>query len=170
MTASGITDRPVHVVRPSALGMPEEGCTGFTMLRYAVPQWCRERGYDGAIYLDVDMLVLGDVAELEQYLVPGMWATLKDGSTEVSVISADVSMPEYRDLRRAHRHHLEPVWSPTIPLEWNCEDCYPEGAKLVHFTNLDTQPWWYDHPDPDCVALYESYCRRHGAEPYPRSN
>jgi len=157
-----------YVVRPGDLGMPEEGCTGFTMLRYAVPQWCRENGYPAAIYLDVDMLVLGDIQELAQYHREGKWVTLIDGSDEVSVIDAGVMLPGYRDLRRNARHRLHPPKEALIPLEWNCEDCVPDGAKLVHFTDLNTQPWWFDHPNEDAVRLYESHCHRHGAEPYPR--
>lgn len=148
----------VHVVRPEALGMREDGCTGFSMLRYRVPQWCRERGYEAAIYLDVDMLVLGDVQELWELRDPDKWICLEDGSTEVSVIGANVNVPQ---VSREQRHTLNIPMDRKIPMAWNCEDHVPDGAKLVHFTNLDTQPWFYDHPNAGAVALYESYRDRY---------
>lgn len=158
------SDVTVHVVRPSALGMPEEGVTGFTMLRYAVPHWCRELGYEAAIYLDVDMLVLGDIAELWQYRDASQWVVLQDGSDEVSVIGAGANTPMPSQLRRKDRHLIRCRKEPKIPLEWNCEDCVPSGARLVHYTDLNTQPWWYDHPNAEAVGLYESYLHRYRAE------
>lgn len=40
-----------------------------------------------------------------------------------------------------------------IPPEWNIEDysATPEDlktAKIIHFTDLKTQPWFYEHPKP----------------------
>ena len=46
--------------------------TGFSTHRYMIPELCNWEGY--AIFLDVDMLVLGDLAELMEYRVEGKWA------------------------------------------------------------------------------------------------
>lgn len=154
----------VHVVHPAALGMPEEGCTGFTMLRYAVPHWCRQQGYDAAIYLDVDMLVLRDIAELWAYAKRDRWVSLLDGSDEVSVIGADVAVPPISEIRRDRRHAIHVSKSPEIPLSWNCEDAVPRGANILHFTDLKTQPWWHEHPNPAAVSVYESCHRRYRAQ------
>ena len=40
----------------------KNGVTGFTNHRFIIPELCNYEGY--AIYLDVDMLVLGDLSEL----------------------------------------------------------------------------------------------------------
>lgn len=132
----------IRWMRAGENGLKETGCTGFSMYRYAVPELC---GYAGsAIYLDVDMLVLSDIAELWDYGRQGEWVCLADGSTEVMVIDCSVrnSIPPIRELMRLHKSQVRPVLTNRIPLEWNCEDSAPEGAKLIHFTDLKRQPWF----------------------------
>jgi hypothetical protein len=57
-----------------------------------------------------------------------------------------------------------------LPLEWNCldgEDYDPEKTGLIHFTDMNTQPWkphpqrfeYPPHPRPDMVALWEKNYR-----------
>ena len=74
------TSEPVEVnfIR----GLEPSGCTGFTNNRFAVPELAGHEGY--TIYLDIDMVVLGDIAELWEYRKPGMWVCMRDGSTEGS--------------------------------------------------------------------------------------
>ena len=36
----------IHIVRPQWWGMQESGCTGFANVRFAIPQLCRQLGYD----------------------------------------------------------------------------------------------------------------------------
>lgn len=152
----------IHVARPHDLGMQEHGCTGFTNLRYAVPQICRDLGLPGAIYLDVDMLVLGDVRELWNYYTPGKWVCMGDGSTEVSVICSSLNYPDMSVIHARHKgtfprgDHV-----PTLPPVWNSEDCVLPGAKLVHYTNLNTQPWNGPHPDAAADRLYREYYARY---------
>ncbi len=119
----------------------EEGCTGFTNVRYTI-----RRG----IYLDCDMIVLADIAELWAYREPGRFVCLADGSSEVAVIDC-----EHR-CRRKREEHLLPK-SARIPLEWNSKDELVPGAKLLHFTALDRQPWFHDHPNEAAVAIYRQY-------------
>lgn len=119
----------------------EAGCTGFSNVRYTI-----RRG----IYLDCDMVVLGDISELWGYRAPGRFVCMQDGSTEVAVIDC------VHGCSNKWEQHLLPK-DCRIPAEWNCEDCVPPGAKLVHFTNLKTQPWFFDHPDPVADALWRQY-------------
>lgn len=125
----------------------EAGCTGFSNVRYGI-----KRG----IYLDVDMIVLGDIAELWSYRKSGKFVCLQDGATEVAVIDCD------HNCRNKHEQHKLPI-SCDIPKEWNVRDCdhygegVPEYARLFHFTAMNTQPWFFDHPDPEHVALYEKW-------------
>lgn len=131
----------------------EYGCTGFSNVRFEI---------EYGIYLDPDMIVLGDIAELWEYRKEGKWVCMKDGSTEVAVIDCKHSC------RSKSQHHLLPM-EKDIPWEWNVEDAYrengeikfldgvPPETKLFHFTSLPHQPWFYEHPNKDAVALYEYY-------------
>lgn len=134
------TTKPVnvHFMRAADMGLPEEGCTGFSKLRFHIPKIAT--GY--AIYLDVDMLVTGDIAKLYDYRWPGKWACLVDGSTEVMVI--DTSRPS-------------PAYVRNIPMEWNSEDRITDGMQLLHFTDLTCQPWFGEHPDREAVALLDKW-------------
>lgn len=151
-------DVRIHVIRPEDVGMQESGCTGFSMIRYAVPELCREHGYSEAIYLDIDMLVTGDISELWQYRQPGKWVTLTDSSDEVSIISAEIKYPAKEFIHRRHRgtlHKADRVAG--IPPCWNVEDRVEPDMRLLHFTNLDTQPWFHEHPCKEAVEIYRQY-------------
>lgn len=133
--------------------------TGFTTHRYLIPQLCNWEGY--AIYLDVDMLVLGDLAELMSYKQEGKWAICESSlltttcnitryRDEVAVIDCSLNvLPTEEQLklkegqvlaRRALRDH----YVTTVPPTWDTDTLSPE-AKLIHYTNLRTQPW---QPNP----------------------
>lgn len=161
----------IHIVRPEWFGMQESGCTGFTNVRWAIPQLCRELGYEFGIYLDVDMLVLGDIRDLWEYRRLGRRVVLEDGSDEVSICCATLWYPDKTFIHTRHKgtfHRGNDL--PLIPKEWNSEDGIVDGAKLIHYTSLDHQPWFYDHPDEKAVALYASYCNRYRSEPDARRN
>lgn len=160
---------PIHVVRPVWYGMQEHGCTGFTNVRYAIPELCREYGYDFGIYLDVDMLVLGDIAELAGYARREKWVCMADGSNEVSVICSTLKFPWKSTLHKYKKHELPQDFLPLIPLEWNVEDEIRPGMKLLHFTSLDHQPWFHTHPNQAVANTYISwYARYHsGDRPEP---
>lgn len=154
----------IQIIRPDTLGVAESGCTGFTNLRFVVPELLRRDGYDFGIYLDVDMLVLGDIANLFSYRRPGRFVCLQDMSTEVAVVSADVRLPGMESLVCINKSVVISMLgdagclSAKIPLSWNVEDRYVPGANLIHFTDLRCQPWFYkNHPDVDAVRLWEHY-------------
>ena len=126
----------------------EEGCTGFSNVRYTIRK---------GIYLDCDMVVLGDIAELWGYHREGFFVCMTDGSTEVAVIDCE------HNCKNKHQEHLLKK-APIIPAEWNVEDYHyfpnkplPKNMKLFHWTALPHQPWFYNHPNKEAIALYERY-------------
>ena len=149
---------PVDIVfmRPEYLGLDDAGCTGFSNLRYAVPELCGYRG--SAIYLDCDMLLLADIAELAAYGKPGKWVVLDDGTDEVAVIDCSIRPPPLEELDQHKKHEIKTklaeYMEPVIPAEWNVEDTFLPWAKLLHFTNLyfvedcwrRGVPWYSNHP------------------------
>lgn len=164
------SDVEITFMRPETLGVPITGCTGFTNLRYAVPELAGYSGY--AIYLDVDMIVLGDIAELYSYAEAGRWVVMKDGANEVAVISCGTHrhLPTLQSLHKYNKHELKAMCreSRRIPSEWNCEDAVTEGMKLLHFTDMKCQPWLenpqYPHPCPEAVAIYEGFVQKTSGE------
>lgn len=144
--------------------------TGFASHRYLIPKLCNWEGY--AIYLDVDMLVLADLSELWEYKRKGRWCVtdlqLKKMRDEVSVIdcSAFKDLPNEQALKTRQgkniarniigsRYLMNIVdsGSPRIRAIWNAsslERC--PKAKLIHYTNLECQPW---RPDP--TIKYKPY-------------
>lgn len=141
--------KPVSVtmLKLSQLPVKRKGLTDFTFSRYLVP-WLM--GYRGTgLFLDADMLVLGDVVEL---------LALSDAECDVQVVKNErrfewPSMmlfqnarcrfltPEYVDAKDTAPHGFE--WASkvgSLPSEWNHCVGYdaPRGkenpAKLVHYT------------------------------------
>jgi lipopolysaccharide biosynthesis glycosyltransferase len=151
----------IYIVRPQWYGMEASGCTGFTNVRYAIPQLCRLFGYDYGIYLDVDMIVTGDIKDLWAYRKAFNWVCLEDGSNEVSVVCSTLQFPDKSVLHTRHKSTLHGARLSNIPLEWNSKDKVCPNMKLLHFTALANQPWFHDHPNSEAVALYEEYLARY---------
>lgn len=130
--------------------------THFSGFRWCVPEAAGHRGF--AIYLDADMIVLGDIAELWRYCLPGRVATLETGATEVMVMDCTLVGPPIdvvrtKVLRMSGMAKTYPR-KPIIPALWDLRDSWTERAKLIHYTNMRTQPW---HPWPEAF----SYPPRH---------
>lgn len=124
----------IQFLRPDRYGCPETGCTGFSRMRWEIPRICNHKGY--AIYLDVDMILMTDIKELWDMRQEGKCLTMMDGSTEVMVMDCNYAS------KLAY-----------IPHEWNVEDYRATRediaeAKIIHYTDLKTQPWFYEHPKP----------------------
>lgn len=154
------SETDIQIVRPEYIGMKDTGCTGFTNVRFAIPELLRSDGYEYGIYLDVDMIVLGDIAELYDYYWPNKYVCMKDGSTEVAVISSAIQLPPISKLSDMKKHELDAMLpkAQRIPNVWNVEDGYYSGAKLLHFTDLKKQPWFYEgHPCPEACEIWEYY-------------
>lgn len=156
--------------------------TGFSSHRFMIPRLCNYEGY--AIHLDVDMLVLGDLSELMEYKTPGRWCVTfkhprRGYRDEVAVIdcSAFKDIPPDSVLKQNHgKFQAKAVigdrYLCNIPRDWNMLDRFDENTKLIHLTNLASQPWhpganpggdptavYSEHIDPSVVKLFWDYCK-----------
>ena len=148
--------------------------TAFSVFRFTVPERCHYEGK--AIYMDSDIIVLGDVQELWDMALPKPWVSKSMKRTCVSVIDCAGMkgvIPPITQMQTTgkgtsyYRMMLvrDRVISPTLPNAWNSADSCPPGTKALHFTNMGTQPWkpWPDkikyseHPDLMARSTWEHY-------------
>lgn len=137
------SSKPVSITRLQLDQLPlnRKGLTEFTYSRFLVPYLCNYKG--AALFLDADMLCLGDIADLFD---------MKDESpVQVVKNSEKFEWPSLMlfDCSKCWKLTLEGVqhadnlfkmdtWAEVgdLPAEWNhCVGYDPPGpAKLVHFT------------------------------------
>lgn len=134
--------------------------TGFSFFRFAIPEKC---GYTGkAIYLDADMIVLSDLAELFNTDMGGKGVLSKPvphiKGWDTSVMLLDCEKLKHWDIQR----WVKLINAGAIPYKqtivggegapnhrdfgdldsnWNCWDVCDANTKLIHFTRVGTQPW-----------------------------
>lgn len=129
----------------TTLPIKRRGLTDFTYARYLVPYLC---GYHGkAVFLDSDMLLLGDIAELFEYSAAPVSVVPfaeKFAFEMPSVMVFDCSAcekltPEFID--NDHNHPQSFGWADrvgVIPPQWNFLVGYSDESmhdvKLVHYT------------------------------------
>ena len=144
------------------LPLKRQGLTPFTFSRFLVPHICNYEGW--ALFLDADILVRGDIAELFRL---GMshcaahvnmdqpafeWASAilfncAHASNKV-LTPAHIENPETRNLHKIG--WLEQHEIGRLPKEWNTCIGYnepPKDAKLVHFTQ-GVPHWWETRNQP----------------------
>ena len=155
--------------------------TPFSGFRWAIPEAC---GFTGrAIYMDVDMLNLRDIAELYSIDLQGKPLAARRGKRfgghEFCVIVmdceklGDMLMPVARMKANPDAHHryiAQFTGNDNLVAEmdprWNCHD--GDGRSLddiyhLHYTEMSTQPWqpaWFtgqtqEHPRQDLVKLWQ---------------
>mgnify|MGYP005817962865 FL=1 len=156
-------------------GTPKRGrwTMPFGLYRYAIPELMRFQGR--AIYLDSDQMLFDDIAELYNQKLSAPWKCISNDRTDVSVINcaafggaswwpslaAMKATPEngvyYRKILKE-----KGFIDPTLSKEWNSFDGDVWPCKLLHFTEIDTQPWkpwptiqYRRHPRPDIVKLWK---------------
>jgi hypothetical protein len=167
--------------RPVGQAWPKKGWgTPFSCFRFAIPE---AMGFSGrAVYMDVDMLVLGDVRELLEMPLARPWVSCHPGMTDVSVIDcAAFRTPHQRkdwpliwDMMPTGARCFE--WcqllsrlgliSDGLSWDWNCRDrgdSWKATTKLLHFTSVPHQPWrpyetvtYQPHPRVDWVAKWNA--------------
>lgn len=146
----------VHRLHDHVASNAAGGRTPFSLQRFAIPALNQRQGV--AVYLDSDMLVFNDIAEL---------VALRDPAATVSSAVAPPDSgrrPQYSvmviDCARADWDHqrigalaaeayeaamfdfsFEPSKSACLPWQWNALECYSEDTRLLHFTDMDRQPW-----------------------------
>ncbi|MEY2468504.1 MAG: hypothetical protein QOF21_1202 [Actinomycetota bacterium] len=168
------TSWPVEVTYLHTLDLPKpldpknRGGTGFSYARFAIPQLCNFNGR--AVYLDADMQVFGDIAELaeapldghavlctNQQVLPSFSYGFTAGRQlsvmvldcskldwDVNAIVARLDAEEFTYQELLHDLCIVDgsLISESLPEEWNHLERYlPGQTKLLHYTNAPTQPW-----------------------------
>jgi hypothetical protein len=162
-------DLPIRVPKDPA----NHPRTGFSFYKYKIPELC---GFQGrALYIDPDMLVFGDVAELAalpfgdhgalcttQPVPPKQWegdpkfrpgrnsaVVLLDCSRlrwDVDELVAGLDEGRYSYPELRDLYVFGSEVGATIPTEWNHLERYePNVTRLTHFTVVFTQPWKADN-------------------------
>jgi len=159
------------VLAPLSLRLKYRQKTEFSLYRYLIPEICGHRGR--AIYLDSDTVCLGDIGELfdtplhgRDFLAkadgygPGSWASsvmlidCERTCFDLERIFDDIDQGVYKagDFSRLSRAFCDRHTCRVGELDprWNEFDQRATETKLVHYTNLMTQPWKYPgHPAGD---------------------
>ncbi|NEO90352.1 MAG: glycosyl transferase [Moorea sp. SIO3G5] len=171
---------------PMSLRLKYRNTTEFSLYRYLIPQLCNYQGK--AIYIDSDTICLTDIGELLDtplngcdFLVKRAYSSEAKDLWGLSVMLIDCQkckfdletyydeieqgLYSYPDFARmspaflAHHHYqigeLDPLW--------NVFDYYDKDTKLIHYTNLYTQPWKSpNHPYGELWFQYFNEARKCG--------
>jgi len=159
------------------LPITRKGLTEFTFSRYLVPWLC---GFEGrALFLDADMVVTGDVCELDQYQDPNVSVGVVKGQKRFEWPSlmyfncdrCTLLTPDWIENPNNNPFTLE--WATdgigSLPAEWNhCVgyDLPREDAKLLHFTmglpiwpetskSEKAEVWFQEHRVTNASVSYE---------------
>lgn len=140
------SSKPVSIT-PLVLGqlpLKRTGLTPFTFSRYLVPWLC---GFEGtALFLDTDILVLGDIADLFSYADESKAVVVSKNPLRFEWASVMLFNCAHRDNRVLTPDHVESAdqlhmigWTEHVgefPGEWNHLVMYdqPKRARLVHYT------------------------------------
>ena len=154
---------------PMSLKIKYRNVTEFSLYRYLIPALCN---YDGrAIYIDSDTVCLTDIGELFDTSLQEADFLAKPDAYEgeqlwgLSVMLIDCRRCRF-DLERIVDEIDTGLYSMTdfsvmspkflkyhaynvgrLDPSWNVFDQWNDQTKLIHYTNLETQPWKYpNHP------------------------
>jgi hypothetical protein len=174
---------------PVRLGMPlsikYRNYTEFSNYRWLIPELCGHRGR--AIFLDSDMVCLADIGELFDADMGGHDMLAKgeaykgDRSWGMSNVLFDCERCRFpleeifQDVDAGHYtntdfHQMTPAFLSRRPYRigpmdpaWNSFDVHDAGTKLIHYTNLRTQPWKFSgHVHEDLWFHWFSEARKAG--------
>jgi lipopolysaccharide biosynthesis glycosyltransferase len=154
---------------PLSLELKYHNITEFSLYRYLIPQLC---GYQGkAIYLDSDVICLTDISKLFDSPLEGCDFLAKQDAYQdmganlwaLSVILIDCAKCRFK-LETFYQEIAQQLYSqkdfacmsPSFlahhPYKigkldpcWNVLDYADHSTKLIHYTNLHTQPWKHPH-------------------------
>ncbi len=174
---------------PMSLKAKYTNVTEFSNYRFLIPQLCNSEGR--AIYLDSDMVALADIGELFDADMGGADFLAKAESADpgqpdfrgwgMSVSLFDCAkcrfdldryvdemargLYTYKDL-----HWMSPTFLKHHPFDigpidsrWNDFDRHDGGTKLIHYTDLYTQPWKFPrHPYGELWFRYFEEARAAG--------
>jgi len=172
------------VPAPMSLKVKYRNVTEFSLYRFLIPEICQFEGK--AIYLDSDMICLADIGELFDTPMDGS-AVLAKPSTkstrswslslmlmdcsecrfnlEAIIDQIDQNAYSYSDFTAFGQKYLNinPLRVGHLDPNWNVFDRRDAGTKLIHFTNLLTQPWKHSgHPFEELWFQYFSEAQAAG--------
>jgi len=151
---------------PMSLRVKYRNITEFSLYRYLIPELCNYQGR--AIYIDSDTICLSDIGEIFDTAMGGADFLAKQTGEELwglSVMLIDCQKCRF-DLERivdeidAAQYSMSdfswmaprflachPYRIGRLDPAWNEFDYWDNQTKLIHYTNLDMQPWRYpNHP------------------------
>lgn len=137
--------------------------TSFSFQRFLIPQALDFQGR--GIYLDSDMLVVGDIGELwdnpfpagsEVQMCPGWQSAVMLIDAKIGWrIDGLINLMDRGGIRYKDLVNVKALGGATnsLPPEWNCTDrpdpnaMDVKRAKLLHYTDMNLQPWLHaKHP------------------------
>ncbi len=176
------------VLCPMSLPVKYSNTTEFSHYRFYIPQICGFKGK--AIWIDSDTLALDDIKNLWDLNLNGSaFMALKNSYDYIpkpnwglSVMLIDCEKARF-DMELYHKEITQGLYTVSdlhqmlpkflshhpfeiseLPPEWNHFDKVETNTRLVHFTNLLTQPWkfsghpfeefWYRHLNEAVEAGY----------------
>jgi hypothetical protein len=172
---------------PMSINVKYQNVTEFSNYRFLIPEVCDQEGR--AIYLDSDMIALGDIGELfdaemhgNNFLAkPAAYGGIAESQWGLSVMLIDCfttyfHLDQYYDEIKAEQysysdlHQMLPKFLDHHPFKigaidprWNEFDLQFKDTKLIHYTNLFAQPWKYRaHPFGDLWFDYFEQAKRAG--------
>ncbi len=171
---------------PMSLRIKYRNVTEFSLYRFLIPELCDYQGK--AIYIDSDTICLSDIGELfdspmgeadflakhEAYPGEKLWGLSVmlidcqrckfDLEGIINEIDAGLySMSDFSCMSPRFLAHYTYKIGRLDPA-WNVFDQWDNQTKLIHYTNLDTQPWKY--PNHPYGELWFSYFNEALAEGY----
>lgn len=154
---------------PLSLKLKYQNVTEFSLYRFLIPQICNYQGK--AIWIDSDTVCLADIAELFDTSLNGCnflakaeaYNTTSQNLWGLSVMLIDCEQTRF-DLETYFDEIAQGLYTYTdfacmspaflahhplkigqLDPQWNVFDYCDEQTKLIHYTNLNTQPWKYPH-------------------------
>ncbi len=177
-------DQP-PVLANMPLWIKYQNYTEFSNYRWLIPSICNHEGR--AIFLDSDMVCLADIGELfdtdmrgaamlakaEAYKGKKSWGMsniLFDCSKckfDLELIFKEIAQGQFTN---TEFHQMAPAFLAKHPFElaamdpnWNSFDHVDANTKLIHYTNLRTQPWKFPgHEHESLWFKYFNEARRAG--------
>lgn len=133
--------------------------TGFSFYRFSIPERCLFEGR--AIYLDADMVCLGDIEELYRFemVKPALAKThdnevsfftstmlldcarLKSWKIHDWVALINAGLTSYQGCMAGSAQGINHNDFGPLDPTWNDFDHYDKKTKIIHYTNVPTQPW-----------------------------
>jgi hypothetical protein len=170
---------------PMSLKVKYQNVTEFSNYRFLAPELCGHTGR--AICMDSDTIALGDIGDLfdaemgDHDFLAKPAAYGHDEQWGLSVVLFDCArtrftLETYFDeiasglYNYADLHQMRPRFLAHHPFKigrldphWNEFDRFDKDTKLIHYTDLFTQPWKFrSHPSGDLWFRYFDEARRAG--------